>query len=109
MDRGLWELLADGEETISMVFAVSATEGLIHHDLMMGSMTRVRFSTVLSIGRVRYNAVPKVIIFDKAPARRGAQEVQCSDNVTLKWQPPYSPFFEHRAELLCSVESCKQA
>ena len=84
-----------------MAFAVSATDGLVHHELMMGGMNTDRFNAFLvtTIERVRNDPAPKVVIFDNAPAHRRAQNVQCPNNVTLRWQPPYSPF-------LNIVENC---
>ena len=72
---------------LTMVFAVSAAEGLMHHELTLASMTCARFNAFLldTTGHFRNDDAEKVIIFDNAPAHRQAQAIQCPDNVTLKW------------------------
>ena len=85
----------------TMTLAVSATNGLIHHDLISGGMNGERFKEFLQevVEHFPDDGVEKVLIFDNAPAHRSAGDVSLPQTVTLEWLPPYSP-------MLNIVENC---
>ena len=88
--------------SLTMTFAVSVSEGLLHHELHSRGMTCARFNEFLSAIMTRLpedDQSTKTIIFDNASAHRQAQNVTCPPNVNIKWLPPYSPF-------LNVVENC---
>ena len=78
----------------TMTFAVSATHGLLHHDLMDGAMTCQRFQEFLQnlFQQLPHDGPDHVIIFDNAPVHRRAIEAEVPRNCALRWLPPYSPF-----------------
>ena len=81
-------------QNLTMTFAVSATNGLLHHDLQEGGMNGQRFNLFLEhlAGQLPPDEMPRVFIFDNAPAHRRAQEAHLPGNFTLRWLPAYSPF-----------------
>lgn len=83
----------------TMVFAVSHTRGLIHHDLFQGGMTAARFITFLESLPFVGGERSVTLIFDNASAHRRASEATLPAHVSLRWQPAYSPF-------LNIVENC---
>ena len=81
-------------QNLTMTFAVSATNGLLHHDLQEGGMNGQRFNLFLEhlAGQLPPDEMPRVLIFDNAPGRRWAQEAHLPGNFTLRWLPAYSLF-----------------
>ena len=86
---------------LTMTFAVSATHGLIHHDLSDRGMTGDHFRQFLSqvAENLPANEQDHVFLFDNAPSHRSAGSVQLPQNCIVKWLPPYSP-------VLNIVENC---
>ena len=81
-------------QNLTMTFAVSTTNGLLHHDLQEGGMNGQRFNLFLEhlVGQLPPDQMPRVFIFDNAPAHRRAQGAHLPGNFTLRWLPAYSPF-----------------
>lgn len=85
---------------LTMTFAVSHLNGLVHHDLQSGAMTCDSFKQFLENLTTRLSRdVTYTFIFDNAPAHRRASDANLPGNITLRWLPPYSPF-------LNIVENC---
>lgn len=83
----------------TMVFAVSHIRGLVSHNLFQGGMTSERFKLFLESIPIPPGEGRITFIFDNASAHGKAAEANLSARVSLRWQPPYSPF-------LNIVENC---
>ena len=69
-----------------MIFAASATNGLVYHQLISGGMNGERFKEFLRevVEHLPDNGVKKVLLFDNAPAHRCAADVELPVNVSLR-------------------------
>lgn len=83
----------------TMVFAVSHTRGLVSHSLFEGGMTCERFKIFLESIPMPAGEGRITLIFDNATAHGKAAEANLPERISLRWQPPYSPF-------LNIVENC---
>lgn len=74
----------------TMCMAINKDEGLIHFELLNGSMTSERFSQFLLNMSHAVDNREFTIILDNARPHHG--EVEVPDNFRLKFLAPYSPF-----------------
>lgn len=88
-------------QNITVKFAISATNGMIHHDLQQGGMNALRFNEYLVdvAAQLPNDGRHRVFIFDNAPAHAHAQQAGLPNNISLRYLPPYSP-------MLNVVEQC---
>jgi len=86
---------------LTMTFAVSSVNGILHHNLQRGGMNNERFIDFLQNlnQRLPNDGQHRVFIYDNAPAHRAANRANLNANIELRALPPYSP-------MLNIVENC---
>lgn len=79
---------------LTMTFAISQVNGVVHHRLQEGGMNGDGFIAFLNsvIEALPDDGHQRVFIFDNAPAHRRAAEANLPQTIELRWLPPYSPF-----------------
>ena len=79
---------------LTITFAISATNGVVFHDIKEGGMTGETFVNFIEavVNAFPHDGLPRALIFDNAPAHRRAGNADLPQNVSLHWLPPYSPF-----------------
>ena len=72
-------------QNLTLIFAVIAINGLLHHDLQEGGMNGRRFNLFLEhlVGQLPPDEMPRVLIFDNAPAKNTGRHKK-PGNITLK-------------------------
>ena len=78
---------------MSIIFAVSNVHGLLRHEIREGGYRSEHFNSFLASCSEQATGRQVVFICDNAPSHGRAHDVVLQESHSVRYQPPYSPFF----------------
>ena len=91
-ERAIRVVNARGGGHMSVIFAVSHVNGLIHHEFVEGGFRSNLFNAFLATSSSMLAGRNVFFIFDNAPSHNHALEATLQVGHHVMFQPPYSPF-----------------
>ena len=107
-ERAYRQVCGKRGRNVTIVMAVSPTNGLVHHSAHVGGMNGPCFNDFLA--ETRENIDPEddvVFVYDNAPAQRNAPIT--GENTKLKPLLPYSPFLNIVEQAISSLKAAIKA